>query len=615
MSRRNGRPGATIATAGAALALLLFASGPAPAQTDCATPGEEWTIESFEADYVVRPNGSVGVVERIAVDFGDSRKHGIYRVIEERSSAFRLRAGTDAREEYEIHVGRVTSPGGDEYGTKVTTPGNRLRIRIGDPDFCVTGRRTYVIHYEIDDGVSRFDGWDEVYWQVTGTEWPVPIERAEAHVILPPERARERGGAEPWDASCYAGGPRSASDERCVAEMIEPGSYRFATTGTLEPGEGLTFAATFPNGVVPGPSPAERLWGAFLFFGPLGIPVLVLGAMLGVWWRKGRDPSGGSVVPEWDPPEGVRPGPAGTLVDQQADMDDVIATILDLAVRGWIEIREVPPEVLPGVDEDSFLGKALGALGMRRTDWEFVRKREGTDGLEPFEVRVLEGIFDGADTERLSDLEEEFYEEVPEIEEALYEDLVDRGLFPSSPQATRRRWIGIGAAVLVGGGAVAFFGLPAGVSWLLVPAVILSGLVVLAFSFVMPATTREGARVRRRVEGLEEYIRRAEKEEIEYRQAPERSPELFERLLPYAVALDVSDVWVEQFQGILERPPDWYAGRTTGWDASAFADDLSGFRTAAAATMTSSPGGSGGSGSFGGGSVGGGGGGGGGGSW
>lgn len=599
----------------AAIGLLgLLPAVPLAAQENCVTPGEKWTIESFSADYVVRPNGSIGVVERIEVDFGDARKHGIYREIPERSRLFRLRPEVDAREKYDIEVGQVTAPDGEEYPTKVSTSGGWVRIRIGDPDFCVTGRRTYVVHYEISDGVSRLEGWDEVYWQVTGTGWPVSIREARARVILPPERAHAFADSAPWDASCYAGPPASTSDERCLARVVEPGSYVFTTTGPLEQGEGLTFAATFPTGAVPGPSPAERLWRAFLFFGPLAIPGLALGIMFGVWWDRGRDPAGGSVVPEWEPPEGIRPGPAGTLVDQRADMDDVIATILDLAVRGWIRIREVPPEVLPGVDEDSLLGRTLGALGMRRTDWEFVRLREDEEALERFEVRTLEGIFDGHETRRLSDLKEEFYEDVPDIEERLYHDLVKRGLFPDSPQKTRRRWVVAGVAVLVLGGGLGFLGAQA-VSWLLVPAMILSGIVVLVFAFYMPATTAKGARQLRHVKGLEEYIRRAEKEELEFRNAPEKSPELFETLLPYAVALDVSDVWVEQFEGILQRPPDWYSGRTTGWSVHSFERDLSGFRAAAASTLASSPGGSGGSGSFGGGSVGGGGGGGGGGSW
>jgi uncharacterized membrane protein len=152
-------------------------------------------------------------------------------------------------------------------------------------------------------------------------------------------------------------------------------------------------------------------------------------------------------------------------------------------------------------------------------------------------------------------------------------------------------------------------------NWILAIGVGLSGLVFVAFSKAMPAKTLEGARRWREIKGLEEYIRRAEKSQLEFAQAPERTTKLFETLLPYAVALDVSDIWVKQFATVLATsPPTWYAGNSPGgFDVSHFQSGLGDFRSAATKTLGSAPGSS--SGSGGGGSVGGGGGGGGGGSW
>lgn len=612
---RTRRPGPRGLATAAMLALALLPR-PIDAQVACTTPGEEWVVRSFRSDYVVRPNGSVGVTERIEVDFGETRKHGIYRTILVRpsrlSDAF---AGRRERLDYRIDVKSVTDETGEAYGVETTREGDRVRIRIGSPDFCVHGPQVYIVHYEIDRGVRSFDGYDELYWQVTGTEWPVPIEQAEARIVLPPEASAVHADALPWHASCYSGDPASTSSEKCRAEVVSPGVYAFGALETLPPGEGLTFAAAFPVGVVPGPTAAERAWAAFLFWGPMGIPPLALLLMFGVWWRHGKEPEMGSIMPRWEPPEELRPGPAGTLVDQRADMDDVVATILDLAVRGWIKIREVPPTVLPGVDDSSFLGRALGAVGVRKPDWELVRlKKDQEMGLLPFEHLVLEALFEGGTSRRLSDLKEKFYEDLPGIRDALYDDLVDKGLFPRSPESTRRRWI-VGA-VLVGvlGAGLGVLGFSID-SPLVLPAMLFAAAVVLVFAFFMPAMTRKGAKVRAQVEGLEEYVRRAEKAEMEFANAPEKNPELFDRLLPYAVALDVTELWMEQFQGILTRPPEWYDGRVAHWNTSAFANDLSAFRSSAASTLVSSPGGSGGSGSFGGGSVGGGGGGGGGGSW
>lgn len=593
----------------AALALPVVARGQA-----CPTPGEEWTIRDWRSDYVVRPNGSVAVTERLDVDFGDSRKHGIYRDIRTRMRRVVASFRGEERLDYDIDVRSVTDGSGKAYGVKVSHPSQRTRIRIGSGDFCVTGPKTYVIHYVITRGVRAFEKWDELYWQVTGTEWPVPIERAEARVVLPPERVKAYADSAPWHADCYSGAASSTSQASCEAEVVTPGVYRFST-GRLEPGEGLTFAAAFPHGVIPGPSAAERARDALLFWGPLGLPPIVLLLMFGIWWRKGREPGMGSIVPQWEPPEDVRPGTAGTLVDQRADMDDVIATILDLAVRGYVVIREVPPKVLQGLSDDSFLGKVLAKIGVRKSDWEFVRQDKDVADLKPFENRTLDALLGTGETRKMSDLSEKFYKDLPDIRDGLYDDLVALGLFPRSPQTTRRHWVIAGVLVLVAGVPLGIWALTAGAMPLLLPAAVVSGIVVLVFAFFMPAMTPKGAAVRAKVEGLEEYVRRAEKAEIEFRNAPDKTPALFDKLLPYAVALDVSDLWVEQFAGILTKPPDWYQGRATGWNAMAFSHDLSSFRAASATTLASSPGGSGGSGSFGGGSVGGGGGGGGGGSW
>lgn len=596
---------------------LAFGAAPAAAQFDCTTPGEGWTIESFRSDYVVRSNGSVGVTERLEVDFGFQQKHGIFRDIGVRARRPFPGFGDEQEMRWDIDVHSVTDETGEEYGVAVSNEGPFRRIRIGSPDFCVTGRQVYVIRYDITRGVRNFGGYDELYWQVTGTGWPVPIRRAEATVMLPVAPSRAFADSAPWHADCYAGtADASASGEGCSAEVVTPGSFRFATTAPLDPGEGLTFAAAFPVGVIPGPTAAERAWEKFLLWGPLAIPPFALLLMLGLWLRHGREPSMGSIVPRWDPPADLRPGAAGTLVDQKADMDDVIATVLDLAVRGYIRIHEVPPKVLPGLDGSTLLGKALGAIGVKRDDWEFERLGKDESDLLDFERKVLKGILGGTGRRRMSDLKEKFYQDLPGIRDALYADLVKRGLFVRSPQTTRRWWVAGGIALIVLGVAAGMLGFAFGVP-LLLPAIGISGVVVLIFAWFMPAMTPEGGRARLHVDGLEEYIRRAEKAELEFHQSPEAAAELFDKLLPYAVALNVSDIWVSQFEGILTRPPDWYDGRMIGghWSPTAFNRDLTGFRAMAASTLVSSPGGSGGSGSFGGGSVGGGGGGGGGGSW
>jgi len=604
---RAARPSTAGLALIAALALLAHPSAAHAQHTG-------WTITDFHADYVVHADGSLGVIERIAVDFEDLQRHGIYRTI---PVVYKRLVSEDVpvsagRVRFSLRVRGVADGEGNPIPYEVSGSQEK-EIKIGDPDRTVTGRQVYVIDYELSGGLGFFDEFDELYWQVTGTRWPVPIAHASAAVLLPPETVQAFADSMPWQAHCYAGGPESTSAAGCTAEVVSPGTYRFETVTPLAPGEGLTLAAGWPKGIIPPPSIIERTREDLLRWGPMGIPFAVLAA-LAFWWRRhGKDPPIGSVIPQWRPSEELRPGTAGALADQRADMDDVIATILDLAVRGYVRIIEVPPDVPLGLDPDTLAGKILGSVAGRDKDWELVRLKQADEaGLLGFERRTLDGFFDGTASRRLSALKNEFYKELPKIKDALYAELVERRLFPRSPKSTRTLWTVWGAIVLVVGGGLGIVALGLGY-WAVLPAMLASGALVMVFGRHMPAMTAAGARVRREVEGLEEYIRRAEKAEIEFRDAPERTPELFSQLLPYAVALDVSDIWVRQFDGLLTEPPQWYAGSMAGFSSGGFHQSLSSFQSSAASTLQSSPGGS--SGSGGGGSVGGGGGGGGGGSW
>jgi uncharacterized membrane protein YgcG len=545
------------------------------------------------------------------VDFGSLQKHGIYREIPVKyakvlPAGVPVRAGT-------VKVGldllSVTDGQGRKLGTKVSR-GSDVRIRIGDPDVTVSGVQTYVIRYRLDRGLGFFDDHDELYWQVTGTNWPVPILRASATVALQVDRASKASGTGET-AWCYAGWAESNSNDRCTATVTGPGHYAF-TAGRLDPGEGLTMVAAFPKGVIAAPTAADTLREQASFWWPVLLPLLGFVGMFSRWRSKGREPDPGSIVPNWHPPEGLPPGAAGALADQRADMDDIVATLLDLAVRGYITISEVPSNLTASLGESSFIAKALRSLGLSKTDWGLTRTDKPLPGdLVPYEMAVLDGVFDdGSTTRRMSDLHNEFYTHISEIKDGMYEFLVQERLFPKSPASVRNGYLVLGSLLTVAG-------IPIGAvttNVVLGVGIALTGIIILLFSGIMPAKTAEGARRWREVMGLEEYIRRAEKSELEMSQGPERTTELFSALLPYAVALDVSDIWVNQFARVLaSQPPTWYVGTPGHFNVGTFSSGLSSFQTAATRTMGSAPGSS--SGSGGGGSVGGGGGGGGGGSW
>ncbi len=565
-----------------------------------------WVIDSFHVDYVINRDRTIDVTEWIVVDFGGLIKHGIYREINTRykriaSEARSIPAGTET---VDLKLQGVTDNLQRELTTDLTRSRARLRIRIGDPDITVSGRQTYVIRYRLQRGLGFFENHDEFYWQVTGTEWPVPITKASARVRIPDHQVA--GELQAW---CYAGWYESNSSDNCTTETVGNVGFKF-TSGTLDPGEGLTLVATFPKGIIPAPTPMDLARSRLAIWWPASLPLLALFGMLWRWSRVGREPRSGSIVPEWRKPE-LPAGLAGTLLDQSADMRDIIAVILELAVEGYITIKEVESDKIAGLDPDSFVAKAFRTLGLSKTDWEIHSRGLSRNRLAPHQRLVLDGILDGKTVNRMSDLHNDFYQRIPAIRESMYKESVALGMFTRNPTSVRTRYWLLGVAML----AMAFIAGFSTLNLILGLGVGLSALIVMMFANSMPAMTPKGARHWATLKGVEEYIRRADKLELEMHQAPRRTTELFEVLLPYAVAMDVTDIWIDQFENVLaSQPPNWYSG-TAGrpFSIASFHSGISGFQTAASRTLGSSPGSS--SGSGGGGSVGGGGGGGGGGSW
>lgn len=601
--RHGGRPLA-------AIALVAALGAFRPAQAYAQDTG--WTIPSFQAEYIVNIDRSIDVTERIMADFGTLQRHGIYRDIPVRYARV-IRAGVPI-DAGTVSVGlgrvRVTNGQGQPLTTHIER-GSRVRIRIGDADRMVSGVQTYVIRYHLTRGLGFFPDHDELYWQVTGTEWPVPILRAAATVTVAPAMGMADADTTHWSAWCYAGVPRSSSSDGCEARFLGTGRYGYAS-GRLAPGEGLTLVAVFPKGVIPQPTPADRLAERVAIWWPAAIPVLGFVALLAMWWRHGREPDAGSIVPEWHPPQGIPAGAAGTLVRQSADMNDVVATLIDLAVRGYLRITEVPPTGIgSSLEQDSIAARALHAIGLAKVDWEFTRAAKPLPGdLVPYEQSTLDGVFEGQSVRRMSELHNQFYKHISGIKSGMMALLMQQQLFRGNPNTVRGLYFAGGVAVLIAGvlagGATHNLILGAGVALL--------GVLLLGFAPAMPARTPLGARRMREVKGLEEYIRRAEKHDLELSQAPRKTTELFSTLLPYALALGVSDIWVRQFADVLAAaPPSWYVGSSPTFHGANFAGGFSDFRSAASTIMASAPGSS--SGAGGGGSVGGGGGGGGGGSW
>lgn len=554
------------------------------------------SISSFNSEIHINQDSSINVTETITYDFGTVYHHGIFRDIPyhytNSNGSYNLR----------ITIDRVTDENGSPYQYSTSNTGGNVEVKIGDPANMIEGVHTYVISYAVKGAINYFSDHDELYWNATGNGWGVPISSTKAEVFLPaPVEAKS------VQLACFAGVFGSAntcsnniSSADAQGKVIETDF----TQSALNPGEGMTVVVGFPPGFVSKPSVWQKIIQAIQDNWVLALPLLVLLGMWYLWLKKGRDPLGFStIVPQYEPPADLSPIEAGTILDETANKQDVSAQIIYLATKGYLKITKINEKI----------------IFFNHTDYQLDKLKDGAGLTTQADRMLMESLFEGKDSVKLSELKYKFYSDWKQIQKDLYDDLTARGYFSQNPQSVRSLYWTIGGVII---------GLPLYVfahlgllSGFLVLALVLSGIIIIAFSFFMPQHTVKGAQAKQYILGLKMYLSVAEKDRLKFFNAPEKNPQVFEKLLPYAMVLGVEQDWAKQFEGIYTQPPAWYNDPAGGmFNAIFFATSLRSFSTAAHTAIASAPRGGGGaaggfSGFGGGGFSGGGFGGGGGGSW
>jgi uncharacterized membrane protein YgcG len=572
------------------------------------------STSGFAVDIAIQRNGDLLVTETIEQDFGSTPRHGIIRYIPDR-----LRYDDRYDRVYPIDLLRVqAAPSGTPDDVETSSDEGAFVIRIGDPDRTITGPHTYTIAYRVEGAMNGFTDHDELYWNAIGDRWEQPIGQMQVRV---------RGPAAITRTACFQG-PYGATFP-CDHAQVRGGVAVFRQE-KLGAGNALTVVVALPPGTVGDTSPIlDERWALARAFsvtpatagGAAGLLVLVVGGLSWLMWRRARDlryrgspvdqvmggadDSATQRVPmfergeapvEFAPPEGLRPGEVGTLIDEEANTLDVTATIVDLAVRKHLRIEEIP--------KTWFLGKP---------DWKLTRLSSQTDGLLAYERSLLEGIFRDGDEVELSELKKTFAARLQGVKDQLYRDVVAKKWFLRRPDKVRAAWTGIGIVALIAAlgvtVALAAFthaglvGLP----------LVIGGLLLVAGAHRMPRRTAKGTAMTRRVNGFRRVIETADEHLARWAE----QENVFTRFLPYAVVFDVTEKWAKAFEGLGQAPPDdvsWYVS-SRPFVYSQFAASMSSFAVTTSGVISSTPAGSGGSGFSGGGFSGGGGGGGGGGSW
>ncbi len=623
----------------ASLALLIGA-----AITHAAEPEQ---IYQFDSEVVVQANGAMTVTETIRVQAdGQQIQHGIYRDFPQLyHTPLGLRSRTD------FVVQKVLRDGQPE-DHHLANRENGVRVYLGSANsFVPPGVHTYQLTYTTDRQLGFFKDHDELYWNVTGNGWIFSINNVTCTVVLPP-------GATVKNLTAYTGRQGERGNNFTAENLGE--RARFTTTRKLFPSEGLTAVVEWPKGFVTPPSLTVRLKNLLndnrgLALALAGLLVTV-GYYLAAWRSVGRDPKRGVIIPRYAPPPDFSPAAVRYVWRMGYDNKVLTVAVMNLAVRGAIQIVERKAGV--------FSKKTFSLVPVPRAKCalspgeEMVRRELVGDGL-PLTLRqdnyvALQAAQSKLRTFLAETVKNQFFKNnLPYSLLGFFFCLasmaclwVDLGAIISTPDilvpggffiATviavvlgRKLHPGAGVAAFGAMLAAAFFAIGVAhqpIALVFLP--IIFGTLAGVFHFLLKAYTPAGRDIMDEIEGFKMYLGVAEKDRLNLENPPERTPQLFEQFLPFALALGVEQKWSEQFADILAAAgtapgqnnysPGWYAGdswHTIGATsfAAAIGSSLAGAISSASTAPGSSDGGSGGGGG-GGGSSGGGGGGGGGGGW
>ena len=593
---------ARLVTAAVGVAVLATLSAlPASAASGDGYQGRH--ISRWEQTYTLHEDGTVDVVVEFDFDFGNEPGHGPYLTLP-------TLMGYDDEYDRIYTVDRITasSPSGAPADLDVRRDDFSVFIRIGDPNIdTVSGVQTYEVRYRLHDLMNNVNGRDEFYWNVINADRGVPISHATVTVESP---------VEVLQVACYAGRP--GSDSRCESAQSR-GNTAVFTHDMLTPWDVLTVAVAYPGGSFhsePNLQYSNFVKRAFAVTPQtvglaLGIFVAGLGIVLLFARTVGRDrqyrdlipgltPHDGTSKPrtqlarrtevtvQFTPPPGLSPGVLGTLIDDKADPRDVAATLVDLAVRGYIRIEEASRNPKKAVAD-------------KPDDYRFYKLESAGGELAPFEANLLESLFYSRSEVTLHQLKRQFAGKMAAVQRLLYDDVVGRGWYRNDPRSSRNRWSTSGIVVfIIGFLLTACVAQVSSFALIALPVPIL-GVIIMMTAPAAPARTAAGSAVLEQARGFKHYLETAEARQLVH----EEGDDVFSRYMPFAIAFGIADKWAEKFaelakEGVSLGEPSWYSGvaHTNFWaSAGSLGDRMNGFTRLTTSSMSApTPGSSGGSG-------------------
>lgn len=542
-------------------------------------------ILSYDSDITVNTDSTMTVKETIKVfAAGQQIKHGIYRDFPTRYSDIygnKYKVGFNVVEVY-------CDGAPEDYFTESLS--NGVRVYVGKKNqFVSIGTHTYSISYVTNRQLGFFDDHDELYWNVTGNGWAFPIDSAKATVRLPKDIPVKSVRLDGFT------GAYGSTAKNLTKNVEKSGLIVFATNTALGGREGLSIVISWPKGYIAEPTTGQRI-SYFIrdniaeFIAAVGF-LVVLAYYLIAWFLVGRDPPKGTIIPLYHPPDGFSPEEVRYIMEMGSDNRTFTSAVVNMAVKGRLVIEQAG---------ETFL------LRSKEIDEKSLNEVERAIALQ---------IFSGGSPVKVEQNNWETFKAAKDSMSGLLEKSFKKRFFFTN---TGYFVIGLLASVAFVIGSFTVFE-EISVAFVFIITLI-TGLNIL-FCYLMKAPTVVGRKVMDKIEGFKLFLSVAEKTRMNVENPPEMTPKLFEKYLPYALALGVEQKWCERFSEFLakagsggEYTPAWYYGPS--WSSAnfgGFTSSLGKSFSSAISSASTAPGSS--SGDGGGGFSGGGGGGGGGGGW
>jgi uncharacterized membrane protein len=543
----------------------------------------EELIESYDIRIHVDAKGKLVVKESIKVQSeGFQIKRGIFRSFPTR---YKDKNGFNVVVDFEV-VGVTRNGQNEPFNVDVNY--DESIVYVGKEDvFIPSGIHLYEISYTTSRQLGFFDEFDELYFNAIGGQWDFEIQNASVHVIFPDSTVL----LNPVVFSGYLG------DSGCNCDVSINKNELFIQTNTsLYPQEYLTFAVAFQKGIIAPPSTQDQLVyflrdNSSVFIG-FFLLIVVLGYYYIAWRKVGKDPRKGTIIPLFEPPNNYSPAEISYIINMKYKDNILTASLVNMAIKGHIKIVNK--------------GKVF-SIHKLNDDLTKLTPEERLISSTLFPLVSL-FVFTNKNAKRLQSLES-----------SLTSRLAKKKMPKYFLYNSKENMIGILMSIV----AVVFFAFFAGHPLFILVFVGLLLFSMILFSYLLKAPTKVGRLVMDEIEGFKMYLTTAEQRFLDQQHVPELNVERFEKLLPYAIALDVENKWAKQFEAHLsssksgssatEYSPSWYNHTGGLFRPAMLTAAVASSFSSAIATSSIAPGSS--SGSSGGGFSGGGGGGGGGGGW